>query len=84
VNPVPYGDELALLVDDEDNRISIDLAICTAYRFGIPEEEAKKTAESMCLIVRENWEQLAKKYGLSRGQIEYMRPAFGECQRGSV
>jgi serine/threonine-protein kinase HipA len=84
VNPVPYGDELALLVDDEDNSISIDLAISTAYRFGISEEEAKKIAESMCFIVMENWEQLAKKYGLSRGQIEYMRPAFGECQRGSV
>jgi serine/threonine-protein kinase HipA len=84
VNPVPYGDELALLVDDEDNSISIDLAIGTAYRFGISAEEAKKIAESMCFIVRENWEKLAKKYGLSRGQIEYMRPAFGECQRGSV
>lgn len=30
-------------------------------------------------IVRDNWEKLAKKYGLSRGQIEYMRPAFSEC-----
>ena len=30
-------------------------------------------------IVRDNWEKLAKKYGLSRGQIEYMSPAFSEC-----
>lgn len=30
-------------------------------------------------IVRDNWEKLAKKYGLSRGQIEYMRPVFSEC-----
>lgn len=81
VNPVPYGDELSLLVDDEDNSISVELAINTAFRFGISEKEARKIAESMCLIVKENWEQLAKEHGLSRGQIEYMRPAFGECLR---
>lgn len=36
-------------------------------------------AEEILEIVRDNWEKLAKKYGLSRGQIEYMRPAFSEC-----
>ncbi len=79
VNPVPYGDELSLLVDNEDNRISIDLAIRTAPRFGIPETEAKKFAEQIVSVVRENWEQLAKECGLSRGQIEDMRPAFSAC-----
>ena len=29
--------------------------------------------------VRDNWERLAKEYGLSRGQIENMRPAFNAC-----
>ena len=28
-----------------------------------------------------NWEKLAKKYALSRGQIEDMRPAFDICYR---
>lgn len=79
VNPVPYGDELSLLVDDGDNSISIDLAISTAHRFCISEEEAEKIAEEMISIIRDNWERLSKEYGLSRGQIEYMRPAFDEC-----
>lgn len=79
VNPVPYGDELSLLVDDEDNSISIDLAIRTAPRFGISEVKADEIAREMLSIVRGNWERLAKEYGLSRGQIEYMRPAFSEC-----
>lgn len=79
VNPVPYGDELSLLVDDEDNSISIDLAIRTAPRFGISEVKADEFAREMLSIVRDNWERLAKEYGLSRGQIEYMRPAFSEC-----
>lgn len=35
VNPVPYGDELSLNVNENDNRISIELAIETAPRLGI-------------------------------------------------
>ena len=79
VNPVPYGDELSLLVDEIDNRISIDLAICTAPRFGISEKEAKKLAGDILKVVGDNWDRLAKEYGLSRRQIEDMRPAFSEC-----
>ena len=57
----------------------MDLAIRTAPRFGITEKEATKQSEEILTIVRDNWEALAKKYGLARGQIEYMRPAFSEC-----
>lgn len=74
-----FADELSLLVDDEDNKISIELAIHTSCRFGIQKDAAEKMAEEILEIVRDNWEKLAKKYGLSRGQIEYMRPAFSEC-----
>lgn len=79
VNPVPYGDELSLLVDNEDNHILTQLAIGTAPRFGISKVNAEKMAQEIRSVVRENWEQIAKKYGLSRGQIEDMRPAFNEC-----
>lgn len=79
VNPVPYGDELALLVDAEDNSISVDLAIRTAPLFGITEKEATKFSREVLIVVRDNWERLAKEYGLSRGQIEDMRPAFSAC-----
>lgn len=78
VNPVPYGDELSLLVDNEDNSISIELAINVSPRFGISQKNAGKIAKEMIDIVRDNWENLAKECGLSRGQIEYMKPAFGE------
>lgn len=79
VNPVPYGDELSLLVDDEDNHISMELAVNTASRFGIQREVAEKIVSEIQKVVRDNWERLAKENGLSRGQIEYMRPAFNEC-----
>ena len=75
VNPVPYGDELSLNVDEEDNRISIDLAVQTAVRFGI----SKSDAEDILKIIRDNWEKTAGGYGLTRRQIEEMRPAFSAC-----
>lgn len=81
VNPVPYGDELSLLVNDEDNRISIDLAVQTAQHFGISEKDAWNYVNDILTTIRDNWEKLAKEYGLSRGQIEDMRPAFDICYR---
>ena len=38
-----------------------------------------KMAKEMLKIVNDNWERLAKQYGISRGQIEDMRPAFSIC-----
>ena len=81
VNPVPYGDELSLLVDEDDNRISIELAVQIAPRFSITKKDALIYAEDIMSVVRDNWEKLAKEYGLSRGQIEDMRPAFDVCYR---
>ena len=79
VNPVPYGDELSLNVDEEDNSISIDLAVQTAVRFGISKSDAEAQAEEILKIVRDNWEKTAAGYGLTRRQIEEMRPAFSAC-----
>ena len=79
VNPVPYGDELSLNVDEEDNSISIDLAVQTAVRFGISKSDAEAEAEDNLKIVRDNWEKTAAEYGLTRRQVEEMRPAFSAC-----
>ena len=76
-----YGDELSLLVDEDDNRISIELAVQIAPRFSIAKKDALIYAEDIMSVVRDNWEKLAKEYGLSRGQIEDMRPAFDVCYR---
>ena len=79
VNPTPYGDELALNVYTEDNSISIELAIESAQYFGLSVDEATEIANNITTTVKDNWEKLATKYGLSRGAIEYMRPAFSVC-----
>lgn len=79
VNPVPYGDELSLNVNEDDNRISIPLAIETAHYFDISEEAAKNIARDILETIRDNWERLAKMYAIPRGKIEDMRPAFSVC-----
>lgn len=79
VNPVPYGNELSINVDGEDNSINVELALKTAVKFGITKPEAQAYADNILQIIRDNWEKLAAKYGLTRRQIEEMRPAFSEC-----
>ena len=54
MNPVPYGDELSLNVDEEDNRIRIELAVRTAVRFGISKSDAEAYAGDILKIVRNN------------------------------
>lgn len=79
VNPTPYGDELSLNINAEDNSISIELAIESAHYFGISQEEAKILSGTIIDTVKDNWEKLATKYGLGRSEIEFMRPAFSVC-----
>ena len=79
VNPVPYGDELSLNVNEDDNRIDIELAVQTAVLFGIAKSDAQAYAAQLLETVRENWDKIAAKYGLSRREIEEMKPAFSAC-----
>ena len=79
VNPVPYGDELSLNVNEDDNRIDIELAVQTAVLFGIGKSDAQAYAAQLLETVRENWNKIASKYGLSRREIEEMKPAFSAC-----
>lgn len=37
--------------------------------------------DEILTLIKENWENLAKKYKLSRGAIDYMRPAFSACYK---
>ena len=48
----------------------------TAVRFGISKSNAEDYAEDILKIIRDNWEKTAVGYGLTRRQIEEMRPAF--------
>ena len=79
VNPIPEGYELSLCINEEDPSISIELAIETASYFGISKKDAEAMAKEIVFVVRNNWEKIAAKHGLSRAAIERMKPAFNEC-----
>ena len=72
VNPVPYGDVLSLNIDSYDNSISIDLAISSACYYDINECDAEAYADEILTMVKNNWEQLAKKYGINRFIITFV------------
>jgi serine/threonine-protein kinase HipA len=76
VNPVPYGDELSLNVNSSDNSISLELAVESAPYYNISTEDAVKLGNEIVTTVNDNWERLAKQYGINHSSIEYMRPAF--------
>ena len=76
VNPIPSGDRLSLNVSENDNSIDLSLTMEVAEYFGLTKNEAAKISVNICEIVKKNWTGIAEGYGLSRGAIEYMRPAF--------
>ena len=69
--------EIVGIMNREDR--TVPLAIETAHRFGIKEEDAIKMAKEITETVKDNWEKLAVTYGIPRGKIEDMRPAFSDC-----
>ncbi len=81
INPIEDGEDLSLNVSEADNRISIDLAIQTAKFYGINDKNARGIADEIKSIVLNNWESLAKKYGISRSEIENKKTAFLECYK---
>jgi len=76
VNPNIYGDMLSLNVSTVDSSINFDLAIETSEHYDIGIHDAKKAASDIREIVSHNWRALAAGYGLSRGAINRMEPAF--------
>lgn len=76
VNPDIYGEYLSLNVDDNDSKIDFELALSAAAFYGIEKKLAKELIAEIRKVVGKNWEQLAKKYGISRNEIERMRVAF--------
>lgn len=80
VNPDIYGDNLSLNVDDCDSSIDFRLAVSAAPYYGIPEEQANRIVDEIKNVVNGNWRNAAKKYGIGRGEIEWMKPAFRACE----
>lgn len=76
VNPTPYGERLSLNITELDNTINLKLALEISEYFELSKIEAEINAAEVIKTVQKNWISFAERFGLSRGAIEYMRPAF--------
>jgi len=76
VNPNAEGDALSLDVDEHSRAIDFGLALSVARLFDITEKQASELQNEIKDVVDNHWRRLAKKFELSRGEIEDMAPAF--------
>lgn len=76
VNPDVYGEYLSLNVDDNDSIIDYELARDAASYYGLSIKQAEQGIADIRFVVEKNWAILAKEFGMSRNEIERMRPAF--------
>ncbi len=76
VNPSLYGDSLSLNVDSESNLMDFGLALSVAGMYGVEANRASEEVQNIKSTVENNWQKLAKKYEISRREIEEMSPAF--------
>ncbi|MBE5913580.1 MAG: type II toxin-antitoxin system HipA family toxin [Pseudobutyrivibrio ruminis] len=79
VNPDIYGNYLSLNVNSEESDLDFELAIRTSAYYGLDEKKAKEIVNEIAENVRDNWKNIAQKYGINRSEIERMRPAFMIC-----
>jgi serine/threonine-protein kinase HipA len=75
LNPQPWGDGLALNINETDNRLDLDLAAEVADYFRIKPMRREKLLRQICVAVS-GWEKTARAEGISQPEIERMRPAF--------
>ena len=80
VNPDIYGEYLSLNVDSDNSIIDFEVAVEAADFYGIDEKTAIELVSSIKKIVGDNWRIAAKRYGIGRGEIERMSPAFKICE----
>jgi serine/threonine-protein kinase HipA len=76
VNPNIYGNTLSLNIDEYDNSVSFELAVETSGYYDIDAAEAEKVVIEIQETINKNWRDIALRYGLGKGAIERMEPAF--------
>ena len=52
------------------------MALSVAPIFGLTKKQANEQLKEIKSVIENNWRELAKKYDLSRVEIEGMAPAF--------
>ena len=79
INPVETGIGLKLNISENDNSLSLDLAIEVSGYFRIKESQAISLINEIKLRVRD-WRKVAAKLGLKRDAMEFKARAFRNAE----
>lgn len=75
LNPQPHSTGLALNINESSNALDFDLAMDVADYFRLSPAQANQHLKQIRTAV-EKWETLAREQGISKSEIDRMRPAF--------
>jgi len=75
LNPQPYGSGLALNINETSNDLDLGLAIDTSKYFRIAPDRAHALLKQI-QTATQKWEPFALAQGISKSEIDRMRPAF--------
>lgn len=79
INPVATGTGLKLNISEDDNELSLDLALSVCQYFRINKNRALEIIEEVKSAVSE-WRKIAKKYKISKSKQELMSNAFSQAE----
>jgi serine/threonine-protein kinase HipA len=75
INPNPKGTGLKLNISTHDNSLDLDLAAEVAHFFRLTNEQAKTIIRNTVDVIS-HWQAIAKKYKVSRSELDRMSGAF--------
>ena len=76
INPTPYNNQLSLNIDEISNDKDFELLLSTCKYYGLDKNKGRQLIVDIVDVVSENYETLARSYGINRSQIEDMKIAF--------
>lgn len=79
INPVETGTGLKLNISENDNSLSLELAMDVIHFFRIKKGEALEIKENVCKAVL-HWRDIAKKIGIPKQQVERKQGAFRHAE----
>lgn len=79
INPNENGNGLKLNISESDNALEIDLAMEVAPYFRLDASQAHKIVKQVKRSVLE-WRKIAKKYGISKNNLELKARAFRQAE----
>jgi serine/threonine-protein kinase HipA len=75
INPTPNATGLHLNIDDMSNALDVELVFEVIEYFHVDAKRAKEIHEKMVVVVSQ-WEDLAKKAGIAKGERDLLRDCF--------